>query len=41
VIIHSGWDDGIYPVIGGYSEDGRLVRVHIDFMVVFVKGGEA
>jgi hypothetical protein len=41
VIIHSGWGDGIYPVVGGYAEDGRLVRVHIDFMVVFPEGGDA
>jgi hypothetical protein len=41
VIIHSGWGDGIYPVVGGYAEDGRLVRVHIDFLVVFSPDGEA
>lgn len=35
VIIHSGWGDGRYPVVGGYDEAGRLVRVHIDFLVVF------
>lgn len=35
VIIHSGWGDGFYPVVGGYDAAGRLVRVHIDFMVVF------
>lgn len=40
VIIHSGWGEGIYPVIGRYAEDGRLVRIHIDFMDVFVEGGE-
>src|SRR5262249_23212152 len=34
-IIHSGWGDGFYPVVGGYDASGRLVRVHIDFMVVF------
>lgn len=36
LIVHSGWGDGVYPVIGGYSEDGKLVRVHIDFLVIFV-----
>lgn len=35
VIIHSGWGDGRYPVVGGYDASGRLVRVHIDFLVVF------
>jgi hypothetical protein len=35
VIIHSGWGDGHYPVVGGYDTSGRLVRVHIDFLVVF------
>jgi hypothetical protein len=35
VIIHSGWGDGVYPLVGGYDGEGRLIRVHIDFMVVF------
>jgi hypothetical protein len=35
VIIHSGWGDGHYPVVGGYDASDRLVRVHIDFLVVF------
>jgi hypothetical protein len=35
VIVHSGWGDGHYPVVGGYDASGRLVRVHIDFFVVF------
>ena len=35
VIFHSGWGDGFYPVIGGYDASDRLIRVHIDFMVVF------
>jgi hypothetical protein len=34
VMFHSGWGDGVYPVIGGYDLNGRLVRVHIDFDVV-------
>jgi Protein of unknown function (DUF4241) len=34
VIVHSGWGDGHFPVVGGYDAAGRLVRVHIDFMVV-------
>jgi hypothetical protein len=35
VIVHSGWGDGVYPVVGGYDATGVLVRVHIDFLVVF------
>jgi hypothetical protein len=35
VIFHSGWGDGFYPVVGGYDASDRLIRVHIDFMVVF------
>lgn len=34
IVVHSGWGDGIYPVVGGYDAQGNLVRVHIDFMVV-------
>jgi hypothetical protein len=34
-IIHSGWGDGVYPVVGGYCASGRLIRVHVDFLVVF------
>jgi len=35
VIVHSGWGDGLYPAVGGYDSSDRLVRVHIDFFVVF------
>lgn len=35
IIIHSGWGDGFYPVVGGFDASGRLVRIHIDFQVVF------
>jgi uncharacterized protein DUF4241 len=35
VIVHSGWGDGHYPIVGGYDSFDRLVRVHIDFLVVF------
>ena len=35
VIIHSGWGDGSYPIVGGYDATDRLVNVHIDFMVVY------
>jgi uncharacterized protein DUF4241 len=33
VIIQSGHGDGVYPVVGGFDAAGRLVAVHIDFMV--------
>lgn len=39
VLCHSGWGDGVYPVIGGYDADGALVAVHIDFMVIFDDDG--
>lgn len=35
VLVHSGWGDGFYPVVGGFDATGRLIRVHIDFLVVF------
>ena len=34
VLFHSGWGDGVYPVVGGYDQDGNLVAVHIDLLVV-------
>ncbi len=34
VLFHSGWGDGIYPIIGGYSAQGNLVAVHVDLMVI-------
>jgi hypothetical protein len=34
VIFHSGWGDGLYPVISGYDASDLRVRVHIDFFVV-------
>jgi hypothetical protein len=40
IIVHSGWGDGVYPVIGGYDAAGELLRVHIDFQVVFDPGDE-
>jgi hypothetical protein len=41
VLFHSGWGDGLYPVIGGYDQDGNLVAVHIDLMVVPAEEVEA
>lgn len=34
VIVHSGWGDGVYPVVGSFDATGRLLAVHIDFGVV-------
>ena len=34
VLFHSGWGDGVYPVIGGYDVTGALVAVHVDLLVV-------
>jgi hypothetical protein len=34
VIIHSGWGDGLYPVVGSFDALHRLIAVHIDFGVV-------
>ena len=34
ILFHSGWGDGVYPIIGGYDKSDNLVAVHIDFMVV-------
>jgi hypothetical protein len=34
VLVHSGWGDGVYPVISGYDAAGTLVAVHIDLYVV-------
>lgn len=34
VLFPSGWGDGVYPVIGGYDAQDRLVAVHVDFAVI-------
>jgi hypothetical protein len=34
ILMHSGWGDGVFPVVGGYDAAERLVRIHIDFEVV-------
>lgn len=34
ILSHSGWGDGVYPVIGGYDHEGKLLAVHIDLLVV-------
>lgn len=34
VIVHSGWGDGTYPVVGSFDAADRLIAVHIDFGVI-------
>jgi hypothetical protein len=34
ILFHSGWGDGIFPVIGTLDADGQLMAVHIDFLVI-------
>lgn len=34
MIIHSGWGDGQYPVVGSFDANHQLLAVHIDFFVV-------
>lgn len=34
MIIHSGWGDGNYPVVGSFDASHQLLSVHIDFFVV-------
>lgn len=34
IIIHSGWGDGYYPVVGSFDANHQLLAVHIDFGVV-------
>lgn len=33
VLMQSGWGDGVYPIVGGFDAGGRLVRIHVDFLV--------
>ncbi|MDO5080267.1 DUF4241 domain-containing protein [Buchananella hordeovulneris] len=34
VLSHSGWGDGVYPVLATYAADGNLTGLHIDLLVV-------
>jgi hypothetical protein len=34
VVIHSGWGDGAYQVIGSFDTANHLLAVHIDFLVI-------
>lgn len=39
VLCHSGWGDGLYPVLATYSEAGKLLGIHIDLEVVGKEDG--
>lgn len=34
ILFHSGWGDGVYPVIGSYDSNDRLIAAHVDFLVI-------
>ena len=34
ILFHSGWGDGVYPVLGGYDVDDNLIAVHTDLFVL-------
>ena len=34
IVVHSGWGDGSYPVIGLYDSNDQLIAVHVDFAVI-------
>lgn len=38
ILIHSGWGDGAYGVVGSYDINNNLTAVHIDFNVVGASG---
>lgn len=34
ILIHSGWGDGVYPVVGSFDANDQLLAVHIDFFLL-------
>jgi hypothetical protein len=40
VLVHTGWGDGFFPIVGGFDKDGRLINVHIDFLVIAPDGDD-
>lgn len=34
ILFHSGWGDGIFPVVGSYDKSNRLLAAHVDFFVI-------
>lgn len=41
VLAHSGWGDGVYPVVQTLDAEGRLTGVHIDLQVVTTPPAES
>jgi hypothetical protein len=34
ILFHSGWGDGVYPVVCSFDSAGNLLAAHIDFFVL-------
>jgi hypothetical protein len=34
ILFHSGWGDGVYPVVGSFNDNEDLLSIHIDFGVI-------
>jgi hypothetical protein len=34
ILFHSGWGDGLYPIVGSFDQTGKLLAAHIDFFVI-------
>ena len=34
ILFHSGFGDGVYPVVGSFDSAGQLIAAHIDFFVL-------
>jgi hypothetical protein len=34
ILFHSGWGDGVYPVVGSFDSAGHLLAAHIDFLIL-------
>ena len=34
ILFHSGWGDGLYPIVGSFDQTDKLLAAHIDFFVV-------
>ena len=39
ILFHSGWGDGVYPVVGSFDSNGTLLAAHIDFFVLPTEDG--
>jgi hypothetical protein len=34
ILFHSGWGDGVYPMVGSFDKAGNLLAAHVDFLVI-------